>query len=104
MDRKQILWYDERRDQDLSWDKNRDAAADAGTKLHYDIECYYNGMQVENSSVEYQHFLDFLRVYEELVPYRTEWFVYHERCDLQVLLIWYLKIQMVVWIFMIGRE
>ena len=25
------------------WDKSRDEAADAGTKLHYAIECYYNG-------------------------------------------------------------
>ena len=60
------------------WKANGNAAAAAGTKLHYDIECCYNGMKVENSSVEYFHFLDFLRVYEELVPYRTEWLVYHE--------------------------
>jgi hypothetical protein len=24
------------------WDKNRDESASAGTKMHYDIECYYN--------------------------------------------------------------
>jgi ATP-dependent exoDNAse (exonuclease V) beta subunit len=63
----------------LGWDKNRDAAADAGTKLHYDIECYYNRIEVENSSVEYGHFLEFLRRYGDLIPYRTEWFVYHEK-------------------------
>lgn len=62
-----------------SWDKNRDAAAEAGTKLHYDIECHYNGMSVENNSREYGHFLEFLAKYNDLVPYRTEWFVYHER-------------------------
>ena len=60
------------------WDENRDAAAAAGTKLHYDIECYYNMMPVKNSSVEYGHFLAFARVYAELVPYRTEWIIYHE--------------------------
>ena len=42
-----------------SWDNNRDTAASAGTKLHYDIECYYNGMAVENSSVEYRSLLGF---------------------------------------------
>ena len=26
------------------WDKNRDEASAAGTKMHYDIECYYNNM------------------------------------------------------------
>lgn len=61
------------------WDNNRDAAAEAGTKLHYDIECYYNGMAVENNSIEYGHFLEFVTAYNDLVPYRTEWFVYHER-------------------------
>ena len=33
------------------WDKNRDEAAEAGTKMHYDIECYYNQMDVVNDSV-----------------------------------------------------
>ena len=27
------------------WNKNRDEAADAGTKMHYDIECFYNQME-----------------------------------------------------------
>ena len=30
------------------WDCNRDVAASAGTRLHYDIECKYNGLEVEN--------------------------------------------------------
>ena len=64
------------------WDENRDAAATAGTKLHYDIECYYNMMRVENSSVEYGHFLAFARIFGELVPYRTEWIIYHEQLRL----------------------
>jgi CRISPR/Cas system-associated exonuclease Cas4 (RecB family) len=64
------------------WSDNGQSAATAGTKLHYDVECCYNGMKVENSSVEYRHFLDFLRVYGELVPYRTEWIIYHERLRL----------------------
>ena len=28
------------------WNNNRDEAAAAGTKMHYDIECFYNQMEV----------------------------------------------------------
>ena len=58
------------------WEQNRDAAATAGTKMHYDIECYYNGMSVENDSVEYHYFQQFVLDNEGLVPYRTEWMVW----------------------------
>ena len=34
------------------WDKNRDEAADAGTKMHYDIECHYNECPNQNDSIE----------------------------------------------------
>lgn len=60
------------------WDKNRDAASSAGTKMHYDIECYFNGMTVTNDSVEYHYFNNFLKDFPELKPYRTEWMVYYE--------------------------
>jgi ATP-dependent exoDNAse (exonuclease V) beta subunit len=60
------------------WDKNRDAASAAGTKMHYDIECYYNFMDVNNDSIEYQYFRNFVRDFPELKPYRTEWMVYYE--------------------------
>ena len=58
------------------WDKNRDEAAEAGTKMHYDIECYYNGMEVANDSTEYEYFKAFAADNAELVPYRTEWTVW----------------------------
>jgi ATP-dependent exoDNAse (exonuclease V) beta subunit len=58
------------------WEENRDAAATAGTALHYDIECYYNGMDVENDSVEYNYFREFVADNRGLVPYRTEWMVW----------------------------
>jgi len=60
------------------WDKNRDDSASAGTKMHYDIECYYNECPNENDSIEYQYFKNFLRDYGDLKPYRTEWTVFHE--------------------------
>ena len=60
------------------WDKNRDEAAAAGTKLHYDIECTYNAMQVINDSIEYKYFLQFYDDYKDLEPYRTEMLIYNE--------------------------
>ena len=61
-----------------SWEKNRDEAATSGTKMHYDIECYYNNMNVENDSTEYQYFIDFKNDHPNLKPYRTEWTVFDE--------------------------
>lgn len=49
-----------------------------GTALHYDIECYMNGVPRPNTSIEYQYFLNFVRDYPDLKPYRTEWCVWHE--------------------------
>lgn len=58
------------------WEANRNEAASAGTKMHYDIECYYNGMDVENNTIEYNYFKEFVSDNKELVPYRTEWMVW----------------------------
>ena len=61
------------------WNKNGKEASEAGTKLHYDIECFYNGVPNENDSVEYKYFLDYHeKMTEGLKPYRTEWTVFHE--------------------------
>ncbi len=58
------------------WEKNRDEAATAGTKLHYDIECYYNGVENNNDSIEYQYFRNFVKDNPDLKPYRTEWMIW----------------------------
>ena len=60
------------------WDKNRDAAASAGTAMHFNIECFYNNMEVRNDSVEYAYFLNFVADSPGLTAYRTEWTVFHE--------------------------
>jgi hypothetical protein len=65
-----------------SWDTNRDAASGSGTQMHYDIECYWNKLEVKNDSVEYQWFLRFVEDHPELKPYRTEWMVYYEELKL----------------------
>lgn len=103
-----------------SWDNNCKEASEAGTKMHYYIECYYNnlveisdkllrennnenidcsnnysdnisgayarrgvGGDVDEMSYihegeEYKYFMKFTSDYKNLVPYRTEWRVWHE--------------------------
>jgi hypothetical protein len=67
------------------WDASRNEAVQAGTKLHYDIECYYNNCNscsssstspIQNSSLEYSYFLKFAEDYKHLKPYRTEWMIW----------------------------
>ena len=59
------------------WKENGQKASAAGTKLHYDIECFYNGQLPDNHSIEYQYFLKFHRIHgAHLKPYRTEWMIW----------------------------
>jgi len=60
------------------WDANGSSASSAGTNMHYDIECYYNGLDVNNDSIEFKWFKQFVADYPELTPYRTEWMIYNE--------------------------
>jgi hypothetical protein len=65
-----------------AWEENRLRASGSGTNLHNDIEHYYNGMAIENDSVEYGYFKKFLQEFPELKPYRTEWMIYYEEMKL----------------------
>lgn len=58
------------------WKNDGEEASRMGTKMHYDIECFYNKMPVKNDSVEYEFFKNFHRDHQNLLPYRTEWMVY----------------------------
>lgn len=72
------------------WEDNGKEASSAGSKIHYDIECFYNNVDVSNDSVEYQYFKQFeeCRTREDggfgntLMPYRTEWTVFDEELRL----------------------
>jgi len=64
------------------WEENRNQAALAGTKMHYDIECYYNDISVNNNSTEYKYFQDFIKANPKLKPYRTEWTVWDSELKL----------------------
>ena len=60
------------------WSANASCASTAGTNMHNDIEHYYNGMDIQNESIEFQYFRNFVKDFPELTPYRTEWMVYYE--------------------------
>ena len=65
------------------WEKNRVTAAAAGTLLHYDIECFYNNVPVENDSVEYAQFIRYqVEHAKDFTPYRTEWTVWDKELKL----------------------
>ena len=64
------------------WSNNGKEAAAAGTKMHYDIECFYNDMDVKNPSIEYEYFLRFHKQHTDLEPYRTEWMIYDKELKL----------------------
>lgn len=64
------------------WEANRDAASSAGTAMHRDIELFYNGVDTGNTSPEFGFFRSFLAEHRHLVPYRTEWCVFHEELKL----------------------
>lgn len=72
------------------WDTNRDEASSAGTRMHLDIEHYYNADPVGNLAAdewdpnlgpEWNYFQAFerkLRIPKGFEAYRTEWLVFKE--------------------------
>lgn len=81
------------------WNSNKDILANAGTNLHFLIECFYNNtklsfnytnkelyeiyindnnLNLETQPLEWQYFINFIKDYPNLKPYRTEWIIYHE--------------------------
>jgi hypothetical protein len=78
----QSKYYGQSREEiKTGWDKNRDEAASAGTKMHYDIECYFNKVSVINDSIEYNFFIDYQKD-NPFTPYRTEWTVWDKELKL----------------------
>jgi hypothetical protein len=64
------------------WSTAGRLASEAGTKMHLDIEKYYNGMPVDNDSVEYQLFQKFVVDFPFLEAFRTEWTVFYEEAKI----------------------
>ena len=81
------------------WNSNKDAVADAGTNLHFEIECFNNDkrfqfeytnkelyeiymcdkkIEHESKPIEWKYFINFIKDMSHLKPYRTEWIIYDE--------------------------
>lgn len=75
------------------WNSNKDSVANAGSVLHYEIECFnndkrfqfeytnkdlYNIYYQDLKPIEWQYFINFIKDHPDLTPYRTEWTIYDE--------------------------
>ena len=60
------------------WDDNGKNASSLGTKLHNDIEFFYNEIEIINDSIEWTYFKNFYNNNINKTPYRTEWTIYDE--------------------------
>lgn len=64
------------------WEHNRQDAAAKGSVLHRDIELFYNDIDVDNNSKEFELFLNFFNLAKKYIPYRTEWQIFDEEYKL----------------------
>ena len=67
------------------WNKNGKEASEAGTKMHYNIECFYNDedVEVDENCLEIDYFMKFEdEIGSYLEPYRTEWMVWDKELRL----------------------
>lgn len=60
------------------WLENGRVASEAGTLMHADIEHFYNDLEVENDSSEFNQFLQFYEDHSDLEIYRTEWMIFSD--------------------------
>ncbi|CAM9807913.1 unnamed protein product, partial [Phaeothamnion confervicola] len=63
------------------WEKSGRLAADQGTKMHLNIENFYEGLPHETSSKEFKLFQEFVNDHPWEM-YRTEWVVFHEEAKI----------------------
>ncbi len=88
------------------WSKNSQSVAGEGTRMHYFIECFMNNINIDypythqdlynnyivkglenndkyvdvklDENIEWGYFLNFIKDFPNLKPYRTEWTIYHD--------------------------
>lgn len=88
--------YEGMSDSDIrrKWKLNGIDASTRGTKMHYQIECFFNQLAITNNwdidtkswiekdleieLLQFTNFVNALREEADLFPYRTEWCIYHE--------------------------
>ena len=85
-----------------SWELNGQSARELGTNFHYNIECFMNSSNKPNithkdllrehtdrhteqtEKKEWQFFLNFIRDFPDMKPYRTEWTVYDDSKNIKL--------------------
>ena len=61
------------------WKNNSEDASIKGSKLHNDIEAFYNDEPFINDTIEFSYFLNLHnRLKDRVIPYRTEWTIFDE--------------------------
>lgn len=81
------------------WNTNKDSVSNAGTELHFEIECFNNDIRftfdytnkelveiylsdfknkLPELPLEWQYFINFVNDHAYLKPFRTEWIVFNE--------------------------
>lgn len=60
------------------WETNRDIAASEGTKMHENIERYYNSESHSTKTKEFMMFAEYYKDHPQLVPFRSEWVIFDE--------------------------
>lgn len=81
------------------WSTNASNVSGAGTTMHFNIECFMNNPTIHkkekythkdlieayenqteftDNSVEWSYFIKFAKAFPDLIPYRTEWMIYHD--------------------------
>lgn len=71
-----------------SWELKKNTSATTGTLIHYNIECYYNQLEMQNQSeyIELTHhfpnYLHYIDTVKKYTAYRTEWLVYDDLLQL----------------------
>lgn len=64
------------------WNDNGKQASELGTKLHKNIEKFYNGEEINDESTEYSYFKNFYNDFRHLKPLRQEWIVFDEELSI----------------------
>lgn len=64
------------------WDANGKDASEKGTRMHENIELFYNNIEIVDTSIEFGFFKKFLLEFSDLNPYRTEWTVFYTKYKL----------------------
>jgi ATP-dependent exoDNAse (exonuclease V) beta subunit len=80
------------------WEENGKSVSSKGTEMHFQIECFMNNdaanqgythedllnqyTPIEDASLEWTYFLDFVKNNPTLKPYRTEWLIYDDNIKL----------------------